>query len=143
MRKKGIPIYAKGVFSMSNQQKPKKNIELGKFYFIHDGSKTGHPGLVVFKDDENNRYLVIRTDSDKVGDIPKEKRGVKHITKLSHTTDDKIVNSYVRNRPMLCKRKDFGTIDLSHLRINKEDQHIVDMISKRTPQLSPSLKNKK
>ena len=23
-----------------------KNIEIGKFYLIHDGSKTGHPGYV-------------------------------------------------------------------------------------------------
>ena len=52
---------------MSNQNSsiPTKKIELGKFYFIHDGSKTGHPGLVIWKDDENNRYLVVRFDSDK------------------------------------------------------------------------------
>ena len=29
-----------------------KVIEVGIFYFIHDGSKTGHPGLIVWKDDE-------------------------------------------------------------------------------------------
>lgn len=28
----------------------KKNIEIGKFYFIHVGSKTGHLGFVVWKD---------------------------------------------------------------------------------------------
>ena len=26
-----------------------KIIEIGKFYLIHDGSKTGHPGLVIWK----------------------------------------------------------------------------------------------
>ena len=56
-----------------NQPKPIKNIEVGKFYFIHDGSKTGHPGYVVWKDDEKNRYLVVRFDSDKYGDVPKKK----------------------------------------------------------------------
>ena len=48
-----------------------KTIEVGKFYLIHDGSKTGHPGLVVWKDDIANRYLVIRTESDKPGKITK------------------------------------------------------------------------
>ena len=41
-----------------------KNIEVGKFYLIHDGSRTGHPGLVVWKDDEKNTddpgYLLLR-----------------------------------------------------------------------------------
>ena len=59
-----------------------KNIEIGKFYFIHDGSKTGHPGLIISKDDNANRYLVVRFDSDKFGDIPKIQRGVRHITML-------------------------------------------------------------
>ena len=34
-----------------------KNIEVGKFYLIHDGSDTGQPGLIVQKDDANNRYF--------------------------------------------------------------------------------------
>ena len=54
-----------------------KNIEIGKFYFIHDGSKTDHPGYVVWKDDFANRYLVIRTDSDKPRAITKEEKGEK------------------------------------------------------------------
>ena len=33
-----------------------KQIDVGKFYLIHDGSRTGHPGFVVWKDDEANRY---------------------------------------------------------------------------------------
>ena len=42
-----------------------KNIEVGKFYLIHGGSKTGHPGFVVWKDDNANRYLLVLTESDK------------------------------------------------------------------------------
>ena len=120
-----------------------KNIEVGKFYFIHDGSKTGHPGYVVWKDDEVNRYLVVRFDSDKKEEIPKSERGVRHITKLSHTTDENIVNSYVRNRPMLCKRKDFGILDFSNMHLHPDDLEIVSEISKREPELSPSLKRAK
>ena len=39
---------------MSNQNSSTntKNIEVGKFYLIFDGSRTGHPGFVIWKDDE-------------------------------------------------------------------------------------------
>ena len=77
---------------MDENENKIKQIEVGKFYFIHDGSKTGHPGFVVWKDDEANRYLVIRTDSDKPGSIIKEQKGEKHITKLKHPTEDKVIN---------------------------------------------------
>ena len=105
------------IFDMENKTRIKL-IEVGKFYFIHDDSKTGHPGFVVWKDDTANRYLVARFDSDKEGDIPKTERGIRHITKLKHATDSNVVNSYVRNRPMLCKRKDFGIIDLSNMNLH-------------------------
>lgn len=120
-----------------------KKIEKGKFYYLHDGSKTGHPCFVIEADELNNRYLVIRFDSDKVGEIPKYKRGVRHITKLNFPTDKGVVNSYVKNRPMLCKRKDFGDIDLSFMKINQKDKNIIDDVLKRKYELSPSLKNKK
>ena len=128
---------------MADNENKIKVIELGMFYYIHDGSKSGHPGLVVWKDDEANRYLVIRFDSDKQGDIPKIDRDIRHITKLKHTTDNNIINSYVRNRPMLCKRKDFGAIDFSNMSLHPDDIETINYISKKEPELSPSLKKKK
>lgn len=119
-----------------------KSIEIGKFYFIHDGSKTGHPGFVVWKDDEANRYLVVRFDSDKIGDIPKMHRGVRHITILSHPTTNDVKNSYVHNRPMLCKRKDIGG-ELPKMSLSKDDLNIIENVSMNNPEMSPSLRNKK
>ena len=119
-----------------------KNIEVGKFYYIHDGSKSGHPGFIVWKNDEKNRYLVIRTDSDKPGDIPKKDRGVKHITELKHRTSKNVAKSYLRNRPMICRRKDIGKI-MSDLAIYNDDMEIVKNISKRKPELSPSFRRGK
>ena len=116
-----------------------KIIEVGKFYFVHDGSETGHPGFVVWKNDESNRYLVIRFDSDKHGDITKRDRGVKHITKLKHVISDSVMNSYVRNRPMICKRKDIGHL-MTDLSINPEDIKIIEMVSHNPPELAPSLR---
>ena len=117
-----------------------KYIEIGKFYFLHDGSKSGHPGLVVWKDDAANRYLLVRFDSDSYDtEFTKEQRGVKHITKLKHPTSDDVMNSYVHNRPMLCKRKDIGS-ELYGLKVSEEDCEIIKIISQRNPELSRSIK---
>lgn len=115
-----------------------KNIEVGKFYLIHDGSKTGHPGFVVWKDDEANRYLVIRTDSDKLGKITKTEKHERHITKLKHPTDEKVLNSYVHNRPMMCKRKDIGSKELLGMAFHKDDMDLINKISKRKPEYTPT-----
>ncbi len=116
-----------------------RNIEIGKFYFLHDGSHRGHPCLIVAKDDENNRYLVIRFDSDKFGVPTKRERGVKHITMLSTPTTKDVKNSYVHNRPMKCKRKDIG-IELPNFRLNRKDKKLIEEISKRKEELGPSLR---
>lgn len=119
-----------------------KIIEVGQFYFIHDGSKTGHPGFVVWKNDKENRYLVIRTDSDKFGSVPKKNRGEKHISLLKYPTEKKVMNSYVHNRPMMCKRKDIGSKVLVGMRFHDDDFELIKMISKRNPEYSPTFKKK-
>ncbi len=128
--------------SNHNQPKPIKNIEVGKFYFIHDKSKVGHPGFIIKKDDEKNRYLVVRFDSDKDGEIPKMDRGIRHITKLKHPTDNIVKTSYVHNRPMLCKRKDIGRLMLN-MSVHHDDYKIIEEVSKNPPELSGSFKKKK
>ena len=116
-----------------------KVIELKKFYFIHDGSKTGHPGYVIAKDDAANRYLIVRFDSDKKGDVPKKARGIRHITELSHPIESKVVTSYVKNRPLLCKRRDIGK-ELLGLTISSVDLLIIEKVALNVPQVSKSIK---
>ena len=82
-----------------------KNIEIGKFYFVRDDSTCGHPGYVIWKDDLANRYLVIRTDSDKKGEVPKIEKGARHITKLSHIIGGEIVCSYVKKQTHALQKK--------------------------------------
>ena len=101
-------------------------------------AKTGHPGFVVWKDDEANRYLVVRFDSDKIGDIPKMHRGVRHITILSHPTTNDVKNSYVHNRPMMCKRKDIGSKELIGMYFHEDDMELIEEISKRNPEFTPT-----
>ena len=119
-----------------------KVITVGEFYFIHDGSQTGHPGFILSKDDENNRYLVARFDSDKYSDKKtKIERGVRHITKLIKPTNQNVKNSYVHNRPMICKRKDIG-IKLFDLSLSDEDIVLISKIANANPEYSPSLRKK-
>ena len=119
-----------------------KTINLNRFYFIHDDSKTGHPGFIVWKNDALNRYLVVRTDSDKKGEISKKERGLKHITELKHKISKNVVRSYIRNRPMLCKRKDIGIL-LPDLFIHPDDMPKIIKVSKNKKELSRSLRPRK
>ena len=125
----------------NNFPQPTKVVEVGKFYFIHDRSSSGHPGLIVSKNDEKNRYLVVRFDSDKVGNPTKLQKGTKHITLLKYPISSLIVNSYLRNRPFLCKRKDIGHL-MPDLKLHKDDINTIKLVSSRNPELSSSLKNK-
>ena len=116
-----------------------KNIEIGKFYLIHDGSKTGHPGFVIWKDDERNRYLVVITESDKEGNMSKREADKRHLTDLDYPTDNNVKRSYIKKRPMLCKRKDIGNKELKDMSFNVKDMDKVIYVSKQKPKKSPSL----
>ena len=117
-----------------------KVIEVGKFYLIYDGSKTGHPGFIVWKNDVENRYLVIRTESDKKGFVSKRDLKRQHLLDLKQPTDSSIVKSYIRSRPLMCKRKDIGSKELIGMSFSNEDIKIVLMVSKRKPNYTKSFK---
>ena len=116
-----------------------KIIEIGKFYLIHDGSKTGHPGFVMQKDDKANRYLVVITESDKTGNVSKREADKRHLTDLDYPTEDKVVKSYIKKRPMLCKRKDIGK-ELIGMSFHPSDYVKVEFVSKQIPIKAPSLR---
>lgn len=117
-----------------------KNIEVGKFYLIFDGSRTGHPGFVVWKDDEKNRYLVVIIESDKFGNKTKRETDKRHLTDLDYPTESRVARSYIKKRPMLCKRKDIGKKELVGMRFHPNDIEKVLFVSKRKPMKSPSNK---
>ena len=129
---------------MGNKTESIRIIEVGKFYLVFDGSRTGHPGLVIWKDDAANLYLVIRTESDKKGKISKRELERQHLIDLKHPTDSTVVKSYVRTKPLMCKRKDIGKKELIGMSIHRDDQPIIEVVSTRKPQYSKSFnKNKK
>ena len=61
---------------------------------------------------------------------------------LVHPTSYDVKNSYVHNRPMLCKRKDIGS-ELLNILVHDEDTIIIEKVSANAPEMSPSLRNKK
>ena len=78
---------------------------------------------------------------DLIGTVFIYKLGVRHITLLSHPTSSTIINSYIRNRPMLCKRKDIGG-KISNMSIHPDDLQIIETVSKRKLQYSKSFNKK-
>ena len=99
---------------ISNAQKIKK-IEVGNFYLIHDGSLTGHPGYIIWKDDTQNLYLAI-----KFGSTPSKEN-----KQFFYPLSPEINKSYYYKRLFLGKRKNFGGNTLSRLNIKKEDVTIL------------------
>jgi len=95
----------------SSQTQAIKNISVGKFYLIYDGSYPGHPGLIVWKDDKANLYLAIKFGTS----------SVKNNVLFKYPIDEKITNSYVFKRFFLGKRKDFGSHALDRLHVKEED----------------------
>ena len=109
-----------------------KTIEIGKFYLIHDGSKTGHPGLVIWKNDEYNLYLLIKigTSSNKDNLVLKELISKENIC------------HYVYKRPFLGKRKDFGSKSFVDLTITDELSSYVESYFDIRPVESKSINRK-
>lgn len=95
--------------SNHNQPKPIKNIEVGKFYFIHDGSKTGHPGYVVWKDDEKNLYAAIKFGTTKNDD-----------NEVLLNRINPIKRNFIYKRLFVGRRKDFSKDELCDFYITDE-----------------------
>ena len=86
-----------------------KSIEIGKFYLLFDGSKGGHPGFVVWKDDEKNLYIAIKFGTTENDD---------NIPLLFPITGGK--KSYIYKRLFVGKRKDFGKKEFEDFSLTDE-----------------------
>ena len=103
---------------MSKKKIYNKRLKKGKFYSVNK-----HPGLIVFKNDRKNTYIAVVTGTTKH----------KHQTKLIHSTETKVQVSYVNNRPVLGRRKHFGSKELIGMKIHSDDRIIIRIIAKRKP----------
>ena len=117
--------------SQSNQQT--KKIEVGKFYLIYDGHYPGHPGLIVWKNDDDNLYLAI-----KFGSTP-----TKNNIEFEYPIERNIKKSYYYKRFYLGKRKDFGSVILDRLSIKEEDvDKLKQLLDFRNPICSKNISKK-
>lgn len=48
------------------------------------------------------------------------------------------MNSYVHNRPMICKRKDIGSKELVGMRFHDDNMKLIKSISRRNPEYTPT-----
>lgn len=115
---------------MTRKKLVQKHIEKGRFYHFHEGSKSGHPGKVYWKNDNKNLYLAITVGTSNGS----------HRTKIG-STGKNIDVAYISNRPLLAKRKDIGS-RRDDVKIPKKDKDIIKAIKKKQYRETPSIKAK-
>lgn len=91
-------------------EKPTKVIEVGKFYQIFDGSKSGHPGYIIWKNDEHNLYLAIKFGTTKN----------KNNTPMHYSIKSGDKENLIYLKAFLGKRKNFGKNELTEMNITNE-----------------------
>ena len=64
----------------------------------------------------------------------------RHLTDLDYPTESTVAKSYIKKRPMLCKRKDIGKKELVGMRFHNSDFEKVLFVSRQKPVMSPSIK---
>ena len=118
-----------------NNRKPKPTtiLEVDSFYNVHDGSTKGHPGIITKANYRDNEYqsVVTETSNNKGDNIP-----------LIHPTDNRVEKSFIKPRPFLGAREDYGNKKYVDMRIHPDDQDKVNTVNKRKPTLGKWLKNK-
>ena len=101
---------------MSKKQIYNKHLEKGKFYSVN-----GHPGYIFWKNDKKNKYKALVTGTSEG----------RHKTKLKHPTEKGVTKSYINNRPVLGRRKHFGSKNLKGMKFNKDDKDLLKVIKRR------------
>ena len=110
---------------MNEIDKTIKTIQVGNFYLIHDGSKSGHPGYVLWLNNEFNLYLLA-----KFGTTPNE-----HNIHFPHPVGKNIEHSYLYKKLFLGKRRDLGKKQFTDMKIQQKD---VNFILKNTNLSEPT-----
>ena len=107
-----------------------KMIEVGKFYLIFEGSKTGHPGYIIWKNDEHNLYLAI-----KFGTTPN-----KNNKKINCVLREGDKENFVFDKSFLGKRKNIGKKELDEMNITEEKlKELLSTIDITKPNYSPDI----
>ena len=117
---------------MSDNKTTIKNIEIGKFYLIHYGSKTGHPGFVVWKDDSANLYLLI-----KFGSVQNKDNMI-----FPYQLSNDVNKNLIYKRPYLAKRKNIGKEWVFDFCLSNDSREVFNQVLKNKPVFSKDINRK-
>ncbi len=110
-----------------------RKIDIGKIYLIFDGSKTGHPGYVLWSDDLCNIYLVLKIGSSKN----------EHNFLFKLKDKNRIRPTYIYKRALLAKRKDIGKKSFTDFIFSKDEiRYLLNTIDTYNPAETKSIKRK-
>ena len=117
-------------------RKPKTTtiLKKDKFYNVHDGSEKGHPGIITDADYSKDEYRSVITETSN----PHNEN-----IRLSHPTDSKVEKSYIKPKPFLGIREDYGNKEYPDMEIHEDDLEKVKLVDKRKPTLGKWFKKKK
>ena len=121
--------------SKKKRRKPKPHtiiLEKGKFYNVHEGSRTGHPGRIENADYQNDTYLSVTTGS-MTEDEFKTKQRRKDYYDLTHRTSSTVFKSFINRRPFIGNRDDYGDKEFTDMAIHPNDEKVVKRVLKNTP----------
>lgn len=108
-----------------------KVLNVGTFHIIYDGSPHGHPGYIVWKDDEKNLYIAIKFGTSLN----------KNNFKLQKQIDSE-KERYIYKRLFVGKRKDFGKQELTQFVITKEVKKLYQKIKSNNLMFSKNISSK-
>ena len=116
-----------------NEKKVIKQLNEGSFYWTHDGSEGGHPGMIYWKNDKRNLYLAITTGTSEE-DNPNFER-------LTEPTSSDVEKSFVNKNPFLGNRRDFDGENLDQkMSFHVGDYDILIKVCRRTPRKGKRIK---
>ena len=117
----------------NQQSKPTKIIEVETFHQIFDGSKSGHPGYIIWKNDNHNLYLAIKFGTSVN----------KNNTELHFSIRKGDKENLVYLRLFLGKRKNFSKNELLDMEIAIEKlNQILSKVDFLNPTYSPDINSK-
>ena len=126
------------------RKKPKRHLielEVGKFYNVHDGSNSGPPGRIEYANKQEDIYISITTGSMTEKEyLSKPFR--KDYKELTHTTTSSVFKSFIHKRPFKGSRDDYGETEYCDMHFHKSDHSIIRIVLKRKPRLGYWLKQK-
>jgi len=108
-------------------------LEIDNFYNVHDGSRYGHPGKITNADYLRDEYKSVLTETKNANN--------KNIP-LHHPTDERVKQSFIKPRPFLGSRSDYGDKHYQDMAFHPEDELIVKIVNNRKPILGKWLKKR-